>query len=322
MEKSSKSRKKRRFLTPLCIFLALLVILAVATAVVFSLPLRSLGLSDKVVLNDKTVADMRLEEENFSRLLPIVRSLCKDNSRLVNYAPSSSDVTSTAAKFAPSTANILGHIQYSSLIYKSATFFNGKALTFTDRALAVLLRETVKQAPDDLLLSTSAEVMDYLGERALKEILDYLEAFDVTVEQVKLTSKRSLPLFELLLSIDISQFVEGVELPIFGALYDRVYVNLSYRLDVDSLGNLLLTDGTLSLNGKNADTSKKVLDGLLIALSDNEYLTSQAVLDGIASFVQVVFEHVGVIGSNLQNKGMSGVDITNATMTFVPQSLI
>ena len=323
MTTNSETRKKRVFLTPLCVFVAILLILAIIITLIFCLPLKSLGLSDKVVINEKTVADMRLENVSINQLLPIAKSLFQDNSHLINHAPKESDVTDTDAKFAISSANQLGHIQYSTLIYKRAVFVEGKTLTFTDKQLAVLLNKTVKQAPDDLLLSTSAEVLEFLGSRSIRDILDCLETYDVTVEQVKIGSKRNSPTFEVLLSLDVSQFAEGVNVPKFGQLQSHVFVRLNYTLGVTAGGKLQLCNGELSLNGKNATTSQTVLDALLIAFNNDEEgeaKTAQTFIDGIGAFAQVVFEHVGDIGTSVLNKGMSGVDVGNSTITFLPHT--
>ena len=292
---------------------------------IFCLPLKSFGLSNKVILNEKTVADMKLENVSISQLLPIAKSLFADNSHLVNYAPTDNDVTAADVKFAASSVNQLGHIQYSTLIYKRAVFVEGKPLAFTDKQLAAMLNQTVKQSPDDVLLSTSADVLEFLGSRAIKTILECLETYDVTVEQVKVGSKGNSPTFEVLLSLDISQFVEGVKVPMFGELQGRVYVKLNYSLDVSVEGKLQLRDGTLSVNGKNTATSQKVLDALLIALNNDENgepQTSKTFIDGIAAFTQVVFEHVGDIGSSVLKKGMNGVDIGNSTITFIPHTTL
>lgn len=307
----------------MCIFCAILVVLALVVTLIFCLPLKSLGLSNTVVLNEKTVADMKLEDTSASQLLPLVKSFFTDNSKLVTHAPNDSDVAATDVKFAASSANQLLQIQYSSLIYKKAVFVESKALTFDDKQLAVILNKTVKQAPDDVLLSTSAEVLQFLGSRAIKDILDCLETYDVTVEHVKLGSKGNSPTFECLLSLDISQSVQGIQVPLLGVLQDRVYVKLNYALGVSALGKLQLTDGTLSVNGKKAATSEKVLDGLLIALNDDEEgepQTCATFLEGIAAFVQVVFEHVGYVGSSAQNLGVSGLDVANSSLTFVPHT--
>ena len=322
MSDSPKIRKKRRFLTSLCIFLAILVVLALIITLIFCLPLKSLGMSDKVILNGKTVADMKLENCSVSQLLPIAKSLFKDNSRLVDNAPRSDDSLATDVKFAASSANQLGKISYSSLIYKNAIFTDNVKVTLTDRQLAVVLNKAVEQAPDDEVLSTSADLLQFLGSRALKDILVCLETFDVTVEHVKLGSKGNSPTFEVLLSFDVSQFVDSVNLPILNALHSRVYIKLNYTLGVSSTGKLQLTDGALSVNGKSASTSQVVLDALLIALNkdDGEPNTSQTFIDGIAAFAQVVLAHVGSIGSSALNNGMSGVDLNNATVTFVSHS--
>ena len=287
---------------------------------IFCLPLKSLGLSSTVVLNEKTVADMKLEDASISQLLPLAKSLFQDNSRLANYVPTGDDVTAANVKFAASSANQLGRIQYSTLIYKRAVFVESKPLTFTDRQLAAMLNQTVKQAPDDALLSTSAEVLEFLGSRAIKDVLDCLETYDVTVEQVKLASNGNLTTFDVLLSLDISQFAEGVKVPVFGELQSRVYVKLSYALGVSRAGKIQLSDGKLSVNGKNAAICEKVLDGLLIAINDDgngEPYTAKTFIDGIAAFTQVVFEHVGDVGRSALNKGMSGVDADNSTITFI-----
>ncbi|MCH5159940.1 MAG: hypothetical protein J1F66_03720 [Clostridiales bacterium] len=297
--------------------------MAVIITLILCLPLKSLGLADKVVLNERTVADLKLENATIGQLFPVFKSLFADNSHLVNNAPTNDDATATDAKFVASSVNQFGRIQYSSLIYKRAVFVEGKALTFTDKQLAVLLNKTVKQAPDDALLSTSAEVLEFLGSRAIKDILNCLETYDVTVEQAKLVSKGNNATFEVLLSLDISQFVEGVQIPLFGELQNRIYVTLNYTLGVSGAGKLLLSDGSLSVNGKNAATSRLVLDALLIALyndKDGEPQTTQTFIDGIAAFAQVVFEHVGEIGRNALSKGMSGVDAGNSTITFLPHT--
>ena len=297
-----------------------MLILALTVAVVLCLPLKSLGLSDRVVLNEKTVAEIKLDDTSIAKLLPLAKSLFADNSSLVTNAPTGDDLTATNAKFASSSANQGGKIQYSSLIYKKAIFPDSKQLTFTDRQLAALINQTVKQAPDDLLLSTSAEILNYLGSRAIKDILHFLEVYDVTVEHVKLGSNSSSPTFECLLSLDISQYADGVQLPLFGALQSRVYVKVTYALGVSATGRLQLSDGALSLNGKSSDTSQKVLDALLIAFNndeDGEPQTSQTFVDGIAAFIQVVFEHVGSVGSGAFSLGMSGVDVANKTLTVI-----
>ena len=287
---------------------------------IFCLPLKSLGMSDKVVLNGKTVADMKLEKASISQLLPLAKSLVRDNSRLVYNAPGSGDFSSTDVKFSESSANQLWRIQYSTLIYKQAIFAENKTLLLTDKQLAVVLRKAVQQAPDDLMLSTSAEVLEYLGSRALKDILNCLETFNVTVEHVKMRYKDDLPNFEVLLSLDVSQFTDGVRLPVFGVLQSRVYVKLNYTLGVTHTGKLQLTDGTLSVNGKNAKTSQLVLDGLLIALNGDEGsepYTAQTFIGGIAAFIQVVFEHIGDIGSDALHKGTSGLDVRDGLILFV-----
>lgn len=316
----AKTRKKGSPLKPLFVFLTILAVLAIVITVLCCLPLSNLGLSDTVVLNGKTVADLKLDDTSISQLWPIAKSLFADNSRLVNYAFDSNDVTTTDAKFAASSANQLVRIQYSTLIYKNATFLTRSALTLTDKQLAVVLNKTVKQAPDDVALSTSAEVLEFLGNRALKDILDCLKTFNVTVEQVKIGSNGNSPTFEVLISLDISQYVKDVDLPILGALQSRVYVTLSYALGATQTGSLILTDGKLSLNGKNAEISQKVLDGLLIALNDDEDSepqTSQTFIDGIAAFTQVVFEHVGDVGTSALSKGASGLDVSKKTVTFI-----
>ena len=320
MSNASKTRKKRSPLTPLFVFLAILVVLALIFTILCCIPLKSLGLSDTVVLNGKTIADLKLDDVSVSRLWPIAKSLFTDNSRLVDYPHDASDVASTNSKFAASSANQLGTVQYSTLIYKNATFATGSALTLTDKQLAVVLDKAVKQAPDDLMLSTSADVLEYLGSRSLKDVLDCLETFNVTVEQVKMGSKSNSPTFEVLISIDISQYVKDVDLSILGTLQSRVYVTLTYALGATQTGNLQLKDGELSVNGKNAAMSQKVLDGLLIALNDDANgapQTSQTFIDGIAAFAQVVFEHVGDVGTSIFNKGASGLDATNKTITFI-----
>ena len=317
---NAKTCKKANFLTPLYIFLAILVVLAVIFTVLCCLPLKSLGLSKTVVLNGKTVSDMKLDDVSISQLWPIAKSLFKDNSRLVNNAPDGNDATATDAKFVASSLNQLGHIQYSTLIYKNATSLTSSKLTLADKQLAVVLNKTVQQAPDDVMLSTSADLLEFLGNRALKDILDCLETFKVTVEQVKLGKKGNSPTFEVLISLDISQYVDNVELSIAKDLQSRVYVTLSYALGVSLTGNLQLTEGKLSVNGKNATISPKVLDGLLIALNgdeDSEPQTSQTFIDGIGAFAQVVFEHVGDVGSSATSKGASGLDVANKTVTFI-----
>ena len=316
----TKHSAKRSLVTALCILAAILVVLALIISLIFSLSLKSLGMSDKFVLNGKTVADMKLESASLGKLLPLAKSFLKDNSRLADNAPSSTDLTSTDVKFAASSVNQQGSIKYSSLIYKNVIFDDNKTVTFGDKQLAVALRKAVEQAPDDVLLSTSADVLEFLGNRALKDILNCLETFDVTVEHVKLGHSSTL---EVLLSLDISKFVGELKVPMFGVMQSRVYLKLNYALGVSTSGKLQLTDGTLSVNGKSAATSQMVLDGLLIALNtdeDSEPNNSKTFIDGIATFTQVVFEHIGDIGSGALNKGISGVNLSNLTISFVPHT--
>ena len=305
---------------PLFVFLAILAVLALIIVIICSLPLKSLGLSDTVVINGKTIADLKLDDASISQLWPIAKSLFNDNSSLVDYGFDNSDVATTDSKFTASSANQLGTVQYSTLIYKNATYPSHSAVTLSDKQLAVVLGKAVEQAPDDLMLSTSADVLEYLGNRALKDVLDCLETFNVTVEQVKMGSKGNSPTLEVLISLDISQYVKDIDVPVLGALQSHVYATLTYALGATKSGNLQLTDGELSINGKNAATSQKVLDGLLIALNDDEDSepqNSQTFIDGIATLTQVVFEHVGDVGTSALNKGASGLDAINKTITFI-----
>lgn len=314
------SRTKRIILALVIVFVLIATALTVTVAVLFNTTLEKIGISDKKLINGKSLADMKLQDYTPKDLYPLVKSLFRDNSSLVNYSPASSDRQALDKAFETSSiATLLTGIRYSRLIYSSATFSNERLLVFTDKQLSALLNNVVRQAPSDVLLSTSAAILEYLGVKAIKEVLDCLVEYNVTVEQVRLTAKDGTPHLKLLLSMDISKHAEGVHVVFLGDLNPKVYVGLDYSVNVTSDGEIDLTYVSLSVNGKDPDLSEKVLDGLFIALNKSKTkkpMSTKSLADGVASFLAVIFEHVGVIG-DATSAGMSGVDTAKRTISFV-----
>ena len=312
------SRRRRRILAVLLALVIIVALLAVVVVVLLYQPFDKLGLSDKPLINGKTLADMKLESYKPIELLPLAKSLFRDNGHLVDYAPGSSDLAAVDGVFAQSSIAGLIEVHYSKLIYKSAKFASNRLLIFTDKQLCALLNSTVKQAPSDLLLSTSAEILAFLGSKQIKDILDVLEDFDVTIEQIKLFSKDDTPRLELLISLDVSKYTKDISVPFWGKMNSRVYLDIGYRLNVSDTGDVDLDSPVLSVNGKDAELSQAVLDGLFIAMNKNENsdpISTNSLTKGVSAFIGVVLEHVGYV-CNGTSYGMSGVNLTNRTICF------
>ena len=292
---------------------------AVTVAVLFNKTFEQLGVSDVPLLNGKTIADMKLESYKPIDVWPLAKSLFKDNSSLVDNAPNSDDLAAVDGIFEQSSiSSVLMGIQYSQLIYRSASFVNSRLLIFTDKQLCALLNSTVKQAPNDLFLSAGGEILSHFGSEEVKQILDLLEEFDVTVEQIKLLSEDGTPHFEMLISLDISKYTQDFSLPFLDKMNPRIYVTVNYRLDVDENGFINLNSPVLSVNGNDAELSCAVLDGLFIAMNNDENsdpISTKMLTEGVSAFVGVVFEHVGSIG-NGSSYGLTGVDVTNRNICF------
>ena len=313
------TRTKRVLLALVIVFVLLATVFATVFAVLFNTTFEKMGLSDKQILNGKSLADMHLQDYTPKDLAPLAKSLFRDNSSLIQYSPAKEDKQALDSAFEKSDIATLTGIHYSRLIYRSATFPNARLLLFTDRQLSTMLNNVVKQAPDDILLSTSAEILEFLGVRAIKDVLDCLEEYEVTVEQLQLTSMDGTPHMEMLLSLDISKHTEGVRIPLMGKLNPKVYVALNYSVAVTAQGEIDLSYASLSVNGKDTELSERVLDGLFVALSSSESSTpmsTKSLAEGVASFVGVVFEHVGRVGNGTLF-GMSGVDTQSRTVCFV-----
>ena len=312
------SRIGRNVLIIVLVFAILIAACVVTVCVLFNKTFEQLGVSDKPILNGKSIADMKLECYKPKDVWPLAKSLFRDNSSLVDYAPTSDDRAAVDSAFALSSISGLTGVQYSKLIYRSASFVNSRLLILTDRQLCALLNSTVKQAPSDLLLSTGADILEFLGSREIKQILDVLEEFDVTVEQIKLTSEADTPHFEMLISLDISKYAQDFSAPFLGRLNSRVYATVNYCLNVDENGFVNLYSPVVLVNGKDADLSRTVLDGLFIAMNEDENsdpMSTNSLTDGISAFVGVVFEHVGCIGNGV-SYGLVGVDAANRTIFF------
>ncbi|MCH5152040.1 MAG: hypothetical protein J1F65_05240 [Clostridiales bacterium] len=314
------SRIGRRLLIFLLVLVILFAACAVTVAVLFNKTFEQLGVSDVPLINGKTIADMNLEGYKPVDVWPLAKSLFKDNSSLMDYAPNDDDLAAVNNIFKTSSISLgLTGVHYSELIYSSATFVNSRLLIFTDKQLCALLNSVVKQAPNDLLLSAGGEILAYLGSKEIKEILDLLEEFDVTVEQIKLLSEDDTPHLELLISLDISKYTQDFYLPVLGKINSRIYVTVNYRLNVDENGFIKLYSPVLFVNGNDAKLSQAVLDGLFIAMNNDENsdpMSTKSLTDGVSAFVGVVFEHVGCIG-NGSSYGLMGVDVTNRTICLV-----
>ncbi|MCH5156499.1 MAG: hypothetical protein J1G02_01315 [Clostridiales bacterium] len=309
-------RIKRVILALVIVFVILTTVFAILFAVLYNTTFDKMGFSDKPILNGKSIADMKLSSYTPKDLMPLAKSLFKDNSSLVKYAPDGSDRQALDDCFNKSDIVTLTEIRYSRLIYRSAEFYNPRLLLLTDKQLSALLNNVVNQAPSDILLATSAEVLEYLGVKAIKDVLNCLDEYDVTVEQIELTNG-NVPHMQMLLSMDISKHTDGVKVPFFGKLSSKVYVALDYDVNVTTDGEIDLRYVSLSVNGKDSELSEKVLDGLFIALSNSDNpMTTQALAKGVAAFVAVVFEHVGRIGNGTVF-GLTGVDGANKTICFV-----
>lgn len=315
------TRLKRTLLALVIVFVILATTFAIVIAVLYNTTFEKMGLGDKPLINDKSIADMKLQDYTPRDLMPLAKSLFRDNSLLVGYSPTNDDKQTLDNIFDKSDIATLTDIRYSRLIYRSATFSVPALQTLTDKQLSALLNNVVKQAPTDILLSTSAEVLHYLGVKAIKNVLDCLVEYDVTVEQIELTVEDNTPHFQMLMSMDISKHTQGVSVPLMGKLNPKVYVSLNYVVNVTADGEIDLSYESLSVNGKDSELCEKVLDGLFIALSngDGNPMSTQALAQGIAAFVAVVFEHVGRIG-NGTSFGMCGVDVTNRAICFETNS--
>ena len=319
------SRIWRVFLAIAIVLVVIFAAAAVTISVLFGKTFEEIGISNEPLLNGKSIADMQLQHYKPKEIWPLASSLFRNNSSLVNYAPSSDELTATNKIFAQSSIKnkLNAVVQYSKLIYESATFYDqtivaSGLLVLTDKQLCAVLNSTVKQAPNDLLLKTSADILDFLGSRQIKQILDLLEEFDVTVEQIRLFEKDEVPHLQILMSLDISQQTKDLYVPFLGRPNPRVYVDVDYCLSVTETGFISLSTPMLSVNGQDAALSRAVLDGLFIALADEgaDPMTTQSLADSVAAFVGVVFEHVGSVGNNT-SLGMSGVDATAHTLCFV-----
>ena len=312
------SRIGRSLLVLLLVLVLIVALCAVIVYVLLNQTFEQLGVSEAPLINGKSIADMKLEGYKPIEVLPLAKSLFTDNGSLVNYVPSNDDTEAVDEVFKQSDINTLTGVHYSRLIYKSANFPTVRLLELTDKQLCALLNSTVKQAPSDLLLSTSAEILAYLGSKQIKDILDILEQFDVTVEQIKLLNKADVPHMELLISLDISQYAQGFYVPFWGEMNSRVYVNIDYCLNVSDAGIISLDSPVLSVNGKDAELSQKVLDGLFIAMNNDENsdpISTNSLAEGVSAFIGVVFEHVGHVGNGL-NLGACGVNVQNRTIRF------
>lgn len=314
------TRTKRVILALVSVIVVVVIVATIVIAVLYNTTFEKMGLSNKAVLNGKTISDMNLQDYTPRDLAPLVKSLFKDNSALVKYPPQSDDMQVVNKAFEKSDIAGLTEIHYSRLIYRSATFLDSRLLLFTDKQLSALLNKVVKQAPNDLLLSTSADILEFLGVRAIKDVLACLEEYDVTVEQIQLTAQDGKPHLQMLLSLDISKHTQGVRVPFLGSLNPHVYVALDYSLNVTVDGKIDLTFVSLSVNGKDPELSEKVLDGLFVALNNSDIgnlMTTQSLADGVAAFVGVVFEHIGFVGNDAAGSLLPGVDTTNKTICFV-----
>ena len=312
------SRAKRVILALVIVFVLIATAVAIVIGVLFNTTFEKMGVSDKPVLNGKSIADMKLEQYTPKDLMPLAKSLFRDSSSVVNYAPSTGDRQALDSVYMLSSIASLTGIHYSRLIYTSATFANVKILALTDKQLSALLNNVVRQAPNDILLSPTAELLEYLGVKAIKDVLDCIVEYDVTVEQMKLTAVDKAPHMQLLLSMDISKHTEGVRVPLMGKLDPKVYVALDYVVGVSVEGAIELSFVSLSVNGKDPAISERVLDGLFIALSKGTPMTTKSLAKGLASFLGVIFEHVGVIG-NGTTIGASGLNVDNKTIYFVAE---
>ena len=314
------TRKGRILLAILLVFVVIVAACAVTVAVLFSRTFEQLGLGDKPLVNGKSLADMQLEQYTPKQVYPLAKSLFRDNRSLVKYAPEASDLAAVDNAFEYTSIDFVWGVQYSNLIYRSASFAKSTQLVLSDKQLCALLNNVVKQAPDDVLLSTSAEILAYLGSKQIKDILDILQQYDVTIEQIRLLDKDGTSHMELLISLDISAYTQDASVAFAKKLNPRIYAYIDYRLDVSDTGIVNLSNPQLSVNGKDVEISQAVLDGLFVAL-DSSDISTKTVTQGISAFIAVVLEHVGRVGTETQY-GMCGVNMAKRTIRFECDGLV
>lgn len=307
--------RRTKILAPLCILAVIMLLLATVAVLLLNLSPKQLGIADEEILNGKSIADMDLQDVKLIEALPIAKSLCSDNSKLIDYPPQKQDVIAVDSVFTDSSLTTLIQPLYSSLIYRTARFNSRNHLVLTDKQLAALINKVIQQTPTDPVLSTIGDLLEFLQSSVLKDVLYYLEYYEVTFEQLKLVDCANTARMQIALSMNISQYVDGVSLPLFGKMNGKIYALLDYSADVSIGGKLRLKDATLSVNGKNAELSERLLNGLFIALAgDSEPMTVATVTDGIALFIRTVLEHVGKLEGGIL--GSSGINTANSTLTF------
>ena len=124
---------------------------------------------------------------------------------------------------------------------------------------------------------------------------------------------------KIVLSLDVSNYVGQFDL-LGDAISKTVFVVLDYKAEVDNNGKLVLTDGTLSINGQDTQISTLVLDALFLAFSNDEVATSQQLTSTIGTFATTVVNNVGKIGkfdAETENIGWAGIDSHNHIVYFV-----
>ena len=290
---------------------------------VFNMTLGELGLSDQVIVNGMTVAQLGLNDVKLKDIYKLLTSLLEgvDESVIVTHPYTDADVTSLEAKL--QNSNIIdpetGHLVFDNLEGGYVTFPDSTPRTFKDTELAALFNKIIVEGMDKTE-----------GEGSSEEV-------KISIKEVKLTPGTGAKM-RTVIKFDIKELREQLvaqvpaQMQSYVNLGDALYIVTESNLTADAEGKIHAGDDhSVSIN----DIPPSMTDPFMLLLA-NAMLESKKDIKGIdgqpleagpgffAEMMCGVFGefiyHFGLVGaaeSNLGNSGFTTLEECGA-ITIVP----
>ncbi len=290
---------------------------------VFNMTLGELGLSDQVIVNGMTVAQLGLNDVKLKDIYKLLTSLLEgvDESVIVTHPYTDADVTSLEAKL--QNSNIIdpetGHLVFDNLEGGYVTFPDRTPRTFKDTELAALFNKIIVEGMDKTE-----------GEGSSEEV-------KISIREVKLTPGTGAKM-RTVIKFDIKELREQLvaqvpaQMQSYVNLGDALYIVTESNLTADAEGKIHAGDDhSVSIN----DIPPSMTDPFMLLLAnamleskkDIKGIDGQPIEAGFGFFAEMMcgvfgefiyrFGLVGATESNLGNSGFTTLEECGA-ITIVP----